>query len=82
MDHVRLKTRSLGPFLKKTYVLSRRHSLNPIFMKLWRMYVVIKSRPELKMGNVGSKSRSLCQFLETPCVLTKRHTFDHETLSE
>ena len=40
------------------------------------MFVVIKSRPELKMGHVGSKTRSLGQFLEKPCVLSRRHSFD------
>ena len=40
------------------------------------MCVVIKSRPELKMGHVGSKTRSLGQFLEKPCVLSRRHSFD------
>ena len=33
------------------------------------MCVVITSRPEFKMGHVGSKTRSLGQFLEKPCVL-------------
>ena len=32
--HVRLKARSLGHFLEKPCVLSRRHSFYPIFMKL------------------------------------------------
>ena len=40
------------------------------------MYVVIKSRPEFKMGHVGSKTRPLGQFLEKPCVLSRRHSFD------
>ena len=40
------------------------------------MCVVIKSRPEFKMGHVGSKTRSLGQFLEKPCVLYRRHSFD------
>ena len=46
------------------------------------MCVVIKSRPEFKMGHVvssndgGSKTRSLGQFLEKPCVLSRRHSFD------
>ena len=39
------------------------------------MCVVIKSRPEFKMGHVGSKTRSLGQFLEKPCVLSRRHDF-------
>ena len=34
MGHVRSKTRSLGQFLEKPYVLSRRHSFDPVFMKL------------------------------------------------
>ena len=40
------------------------------------MCIVIKSRPEFKMGHVGSKTRSLGQFLEKPCVLSRRHSFD------
>ena len=40
------------------------------------MCVVIKSRPEFKMGHVGSKTRSLGQVLEKPCVLSRRHSFD------
>ena len=40
------------------------------------MCVVIKSRPEFKMGHVGSKTRSLGQFLGKPCVLCRRHSFD------
>ena len=40
------------------------------------MCVVIKSRPEFKVGHVGSKTRSLGQFLEKPCVLSRRHSFD------
>ena len=37
---------------------------------------VIKSRPEFKIGHVGSKTRSLGQFLEKPCVLSRRHRLD------
>ena len=40
------------------------------------MCVVIKSRPEIKMGHVGSKTRPLGQFLEKPYVLSRRHSFD------
>ena len=40
------------------------------------MFIVTKSRPELKMGHVGSNTRSLGQFLEKPCVLSRRHSFD------
>ena len=40
------------------------------------MCVVIKSRPEFKMGHVGSQTRSLGQFLEKTCVLSRRHSFD------
>ena len=40
------------------------------------MCVVIKSRPEFKMGHVGSKTRSFGQFLEKPYVLSRRHSFD------
>ena len=40
------------------------------------MCVVIKSRPEFKMGHVESKTRSLGQFLEKKRVLSRRHSFD------
>ena len=40
------------------------------------MCVVIKSRPEFKMGHVGSKTIPLGQFLEKPYVLSRRHSFD------
>ena len=40
------------------------------------MCIVIKSRPEFRMGHVGSKTRSLGQCLEKPCVLSRRHSFD------
>ena len=34
MGHVGSNTRSLGQVLEKTCVLSRRHSFDPVFMKL------------------------------------------------
>ena len=34
MGHVGSKTRSLGQFLEKPCVLSRRHSFDPVFMEL------------------------------------------------
>ena len=34
MDYVGSKTGSLGQFLEKPCVLSRRHSVDPVFMKL------------------------------------------------
>ena len=40
------------------------------------MFIVIKSRPELKIDHVGSKTSLLGQFLEKPCVLSRRHSFD------
>ena len=69
MSHVGSKTGSLGQFLEKPCVHSRRHSFV-------RMFIFIESRPELKMGYVGSKSRSLGQFLEKPCVHSRGHSFD------
>ena len=39
------------------------------------MFVVIKSRPEFKMGHVGSKTRSLNQLVEKPCILSRRYSF-------
>ena len=40
------------------------------------MCVFIKSRPEFKMGHIGSKTRSLGQFLEKTCGLGRRYSFD------
>ena len=40
------------------------------------MCVVTKSRPELKMGHVGSKTSSSGQLLNRPYVLSRRHSFD------
>ena len=34
MGHVGSKTKSLGQFLDKQFVLSRRHSFDPVFIKL------------------------------------------------
>ena len=66
VGHVESKTSSLGQFLeKKTCVHSRGYSFDPIFVKLCgkknfvRMFIFIRSRPELKMGHVESKTRSL-----------------------
>ena len=39
------------------------------------MFVLMKSRTNLKMGNVGLKTRSLGQILEKPCVHSKGHIF-------
>ena len=78
LGHVTLKTRSLGQFLEKPCVLSRRHSFDAIFIKLCLNVRCHKNlgRPEFKMGHVGSKTRSLGHFLEKPCVLSRRHSFD------
>ena len=40
-----------------------------------RMFIFIKSRPELKMGHVGSKARSLGQFLGKPCGDSRGQSF-------
>ena len=40
------------------------------------MYILIKSRPEFKMGYVGSKTRSFDQFLEKPRAHSRKHNFD------
>ena len=40
------------------------------------MFILIKSRPELKMGHVRSKPRSLGQILVKPCVHSRGHSFD------
>ena len=57
MGHVKSKTRFLGQFIEKSCVHSRGHSFDPIFMKHGRMFIFIKSHPELKVGHVGSKTR-------------------------
>ena len=40
------------------------------------MFIFMKSRPELKVGQVGSKTRSLGQFLDKPYVHSNGHRFD------
>ena len=40
------------------------------------MFILIKSRPELKMGHAVSKTRPLGQILEKTCVHSRRHSFD------
>ena len=39
------------------------------------MFIFVTSRPELKMGHVGSKTRSLGQVIEKPRVHPRRHSF-------
>ena len=63
MGYVGSKTMSLGQFLEKKNICS----LDPVFMIFVRMFILMKSRPELKMGHVGSKTRSLGKFLEKQC---------------
>ena len=41
-----------------------------------RMFIIIISRSDSKLGHVGSKTRSPGQILEKPCVHSKRHSFD------
>ena len=41
-----------------------------------RMFVLMKSRMTLKMGQVGSKTRSLRQILGKPCVRSRGHIFN------
>ena len=76
MGHVRSNTRSLDQFLEKPYVLSRRHSFNPIFMKLCQNVRCYKNLGQNeKWAMSGQKTRSLGLFLEKPCVLSRRHIF-------
>ena len=41
-----------------------------------RMLMIIISRSNLKLGQVGSKPRLLDQIIEKPCVHSRRHSFD------
>ena len=43
MGHLGSKTRSLGQFLKRKCVHSRRHSFDPIFMKLCQNFHLFSS---------------------------------------
>ena len=63
LDHVGLKTRSLGQVLENPYVHSRGHNFNPILINLARMFVEMISMSSSKLGHVGSKTRSLGQIL-------------------
>ena len=40
-----------------------------------RMFVLMKSHSDCKMGHVGSKTRSLGQVLEKPCVRSRGQIF-------
>ena len=44
------------------------------------MFVLIKSRTNLKSGHVGSKTRSLGQILEKPCLCCRGHIFQLDTV--
>ena len=50
MGHVGSKTRSLGQILEKPCVRSIDHIFSLIIMKLVRMFVLMKPRTSLKMG--------------------------------
>ena len=39
------------------------------------MFVLMKSRTNLKKGHVWLKTRSQCQILEKPCVRSRGHIF-------
>ena len=40
------------------------------------MFIFMKSRPELRIGQIGLKTRSLGQFLQKPCVHSRGQSFD------
>ena len=70
LGHVRLKTRSLGQILEKTFVHSRVHSFVLMVINFVRMLIIIVSRSSSKLGHVGSNIRSPSQILEkTLCTL-------------
>ena len=65
----------LGQILeKKPSVPSRGHSFDLKFMKLVRKLIIIISRSNLKLGQVGSNNRLLGQILEKPCVHFRGHS--------
>ena len=61
------KTRSLGHILEKR-VYSRGHIFSPVIMNFDRMFVLMKSQMNLKMGHDRSKARYLGQILEKSYV--------------
>ena len=66
-----VKNRSLGQILGKPWG----HIFSWSSCNMVRMFVLIKSRPSLKLGYVGSKTRSLGKILEKPCVRSRGHIF-------
>ena len=59
MGHVGSKTRSLDQFLEKSYIHSRGHSFNPIFMNLCQNVYIDIISARIKIDHIGSKTRSL-----------------------
>ena len=62
MGHAGSKTRSIGQFLENPCVHSRRHSFDPIFMKLCQIVLLNEINARIKIGHVGLKTRSLGQI--------------------
>ena len=57
----------------RSCVLSRRHSFDPVFMKLCQN-VYLHQMSNTKLVTLGeSKTRSPCQILEKPCVHFRGH---------
>ena len=70
-------TRSLGQFLEKNNVYTLEGTV--FIQSSWnfvKMFIIMKSRPELRMSHVGSKTRSLVQILVKSWVHSRGHSFD------
>ena len=75
MGHVGSKTMSLGQILEKPCVRSRDHIFSLIIIKIGQIFVLMKSRIDIKMGHVRSKTGSPGQILEKPCVCSRDQIF-------
>ena len=64
-----------GHMLEKLIVCSRGHIFSLIIMKFDKIFVLMTSGTNLKMGHVGSQTGSLGQILEKPFVRSRGHIF-------
>ena len=76
IGHVRLKTRSSGQILKKPSVPSRRHSFDPVFMKLCQKVYLHEIYVKYETRSHWAKTRSPGQLLENRYVPFRGRSFN------
>ena len=75
LGNVGSKTRSLGQILEKPCVHIKRHSFDPMIMKLCKIFYHHNIKVRFETGSWWSKTRSLGQILEKPFVSSRGHIF-------